>query len=195
MKPKNEEVNLLTANRFDEIKKRIETLRRRKDQSGIYAVTELFNMLKELFNMLKELAAEVERLRTPKVWGRGHIRPVIIDAQDVVLLPLAHQFAAERREQYNADRFESIIDPSGTDKWRVFCLRWGLAPPPGGWENTEAITNVIHEVRLGVKAIPYVGKHLSAVYLNARGIQLPQGVRLQGGMLSGVELPDNETRA
>lgn len=144
-----------------------------------------------VLDMLVDLAAEVDRLRTPSQGpqGSGHLKPVILDAkgQPVVPPPLAHQFAAERRQQYDDDRFDAIMHPEDPNRWRVFSLRWGLAPPPGGWENTDAISNVVHSVRLGVKRVPYVDKHFSAVTLLSRGIALPQGITLRNGVLSGVE--------
>jgi hypothetical protein len=173
---------LLTANRFDQIKKRID------DWQGGEPIWQ--NAVSELFDMLKELADEIDRLRMPaQAGGRGHLKPVILDAQGqaVVPPPLAHQFAAERREQYDSDRFDAIMNPDDIDRWRVFCLRWGLAPPPGGWKNREAITNVIHAVRLGVRRVPHLEKHISAMHLKAKGIGLPPGVTLAGGDLHGTE--------
>lgn len=181
---------MLTANRFDEIKKAVQRFRQ---YAGAYEEETV-----QAFGMLGELADEIDRLRTPaQAAGRGHVKPVVLDAQGKPVLPkpIAQQFAAERRAQYEADRLEAITmtrENAGTlvERWRVFALRWGLAPPPGGWGNEEAITNVIHAVRLGVKAVSYVEKHFSAVYLTSRGIALPPGVKLVGGVLTGVDLPD-----
>jgi hypothetical protein len=80
------------------------------------------------------------------------------------------------------------LDP---DQWRIFSLRWGLAPPPGGWENTEAIVNVMHAVRVGVRSVPYLEKHFSAVYLTSKGIHLPKPLRLENGVLVGHDTDDS----
>lgn len=173
---------MLTANRFDEIKTAVRAYQA-KPHSITYTV-------QQVFGMLVDLAAEMDRMRQPaQAAGRGHIKPVVLDAQGnaVAPPPLAHQFAAERREQYDNDRLEAISDPDDIDKWRVFSLRWGLSPPPGGWENRAVITDVIHSVRLTVLRVPHLEKHKSAVYLRGKGIALPQGVTLIDGELRGTE--------
>lgn len=174
----------LTANRFDEIKKFTTALHGKK-------IADIPDAdIAKMGVMLAELAAELERMRQPaQVAGRGHVKPVVLDAQGnaVAPPPLSQQFAVERREQYDEDRFDAIKDPTDTDKWRVFCLRWGLAPPPGGWENREAITNVIHAIRIGVRGVPHLEKHKSAMHLRAKGIALPPGVTLIDGVLRGTE--------
>lgn len=150
-------------------------------------------MVGAMLMMLDQCAQEIDRLRAvPEVGGRGHLKPVILDArgQAIPPPPIAHQLAAERREQYDRDRFEAVQMPVSLDRWRVFALRWGLPPPPGGWDSGEQITNVIHAIRLGIKQTSYVEKHFSAVYLTSRGITLPQPAKLVGGVLSGVDLPD-----
>jgi len=177
---------MLTANRFDEIKKFTAGLH------GTKVADLKLEAIAGMAVMLAELCAEIERLRTPApAVGRGHLKPVVLDAQGkpVAPPPLHHQFAAERREQYDADRLEALLDGKA-DAWRVFSLRWGLSPPPGGWENTEAIYNVIQAVRLGVKGVPYLTKLMAAQHLVAKGIRLPQGVTLTNGELRGVEIPD-----
>lgn len=181
---------MLTANRFDEIKTFTASLH------GTKVADLALSDVAKMAVMLAELAAEIERLRTPAQTNqRSHLKPVVLDAQGkpVAPPPLHQQFAAERREQYDADRFEAIMalqtaDPVGP--WKRFSLRWGLAPPPGGWDNFEAIFNVIHSVRIVVKDVPYVEKHWSASYLTSKGIKLPPGVTLINGELRGVELPD-----
>lgn len=177
---------MLTANRFDEIKKFTAALHGTK-------VADLPHTdVAKMATMLAELASELERMRQPApTHQRSHLKPVVLDAQGkpVVPPPLSQQFAAERREQYDADRLEALIDGKPA-AWRVFSLRWGLTPPPGGWENEEAIYNVIQAVRLSVKAIPYLTKLIAAQHLVAHGHRLPQGVTLSNGELRGVELPD-----
>lgn len=176
---------MLTANRFDQIKKFTKTLHGR----SISTIPD--KDIRDMAIMLAELAAEVERLMTP-VKGpggnRSHVRPVVLDArgQPVLPPPVSHQLAADRREQYDIDRFEAIMSPNDLSVWIRFSLRWGLTPPPGGWENEDAILQVIHGVRLGVRAVPHLEKHYSATYLTSRGHKLPPGVTLVNGVLSGT---------
>lgn len=119
-------------------------------------------------------------------------KAVILDPQGKPVLPppMVVQFEGQRRDQYALDRHMAVmsLDP---DQWRIFSLRWGLTPPPGGWENVEAITNVMHAVRLGVRSVPYLDKHFSAVHLTSRGIALPPGLRLQGGVLIGHDTDES----
>ena len=178
---------MLTANRFDEIK---------KFTAGLHG-TKVADLPQEdvakMAVMLAELAAELERMKQPaQAQGRGHIKPVVLDAQGKPVLPppIAQQIAVERREQYDADRLEAVLSVGDLSVWKRFSLRWGLSPPPGGWQNTEAQLNVIHAVRLGIKAVPLFEKQVSANVLVARGVKLPPGVTLINGELRGVELPD-----
>lgn len=178
---------MLTANRFDEIKKFTVSLH------GTQVTDLSLGDISKMAVMLAELCAEIERLRrVPEIGGRGHIKPVILDAQGqaVVPPPIAHQLVVERREQYDIDRFEAIMAIPDLAPWRLFSLRWGLAPPPGGWEDTATILNVIHAVRLGIKEVPLFQKTISASWITSNQRQLPPGVRLVNGSLTGVELPD-----
>ena len=173
---------MLTANRFDEIK----TATKNYDLSHVTALD--LAGLGDIFTMLKECVAEIERARAvPIVGGRDHVKPVIFDAkgQAIAPPPISQQLAAERREQYAADRHEALMSLD-LAIWRVFCLRWGIAPPPAGWGAEDQITNVMHMIRLGVATIPHFEKHKSALVLKARGIALPPGVKLEGGVLTGV---------
>lgn len=188
---------MLSANQFDRVKKSIDEWKQM--QVGDLTLKEIGAMLV----MLDQCAQEIDRLRQPaQAAGRGHLKPVILDAQGqaVAPLPLTHQFAAERREQYELDRLDAITINRDThpaagivDRWRVFALRWGLAPPPGGWDSVDQITNVVHAIRLGVVQVPYIDKHFSAVYLTSRNIPLPRPAVLKDGILTGVPLPDDET--
>jgi hypothetical protein len=142
----------------------------------------------ELFEFMKRTAPAVTPARTTGP------RAVVLDANGAPILPapLTQQFEGERRNQYALDRHMAVmaLDP---DQWRVFSLRWGLTPPPGGWENAEAITNVMHAVRLGVRSVPYFEKHLSAVFLSSKGIKLPPPMRLLDGVLVGHDTDDSLT--
>lgn len=143
----------------------------------------------ELFEYMRRAAPQVTPART------SGPRAVVLDAQGQPILPapMAAQFEGERRNQYALDRHMAVmsLDP---DQWRVFALRWGLAPPPGGWDNHEAITNVMHAVRLGVRSVPYIDKHFSAVYLTGRGIALPRPMRLENGVLVGHDTDESNSR-
>lgn len=177
----------LTANRFDEIKTFTAGLHGTKVAD--IAVGDIAKMAV----MLAELAAEIERLRTPaQVGGRGHIKPVILDAkgQAIAPPPISQQLVIERREQFDADRYEAIMAIPNMLPWRLFSLRWGLAPPPGGWEDVESQLRVIHAVRLGIKQVPLLQKSASASWIKSRGFALPPGVTLVDGVLRGVENED-----
>jgi hypothetical protein len=176
---------MLTANRFDQIKTFVKSLHGK----SISKIPD--QHVREMAIMLAELAAEVERLLTPARGpggNRSNIRPVVLDArgQPVLPPPVSHQLAADRREQYDIDRFEAIMHPNDLTHWIKFSLRWGLTPPPGGWENEDAMLHVIHGVRLGIRAVPHLEKHFSATWLTSRGHRLPQGVTLVNGVLSGT---------
>lgn len=172
---------MLAANRFDHIK--ASTKRWRK---GSLASLCDFDTTGEMLNMIEELTAEIDRRNTPTPARTSRPRPVVLDAQGRPTMPppMAQQFEGERRDQYALDRHMAVmsLDPA---QWRTFSLRWGLTPPPGGWDNTEAIMNVMHAVRLSVRSVPYIDKHFSAVNLASRGIKLPPGMRLEGGVLIG----------
>lgn len=175
----------MTANRFDEIKKAT------KDYEMSHVTALDLAGLGDIFAMLTECVAELERISAvPVVGGRDHVKRVIFDGQGNAIAPppIAVQLATERREQYAIDRHE-VLMALDIKAWRVFSLRWGLAPPPGGWDSEEQIMNVMHAVRLSVASIPYIEKHKSAVHLHAKGIALPRGVRFENGALRGVELP------
>jgi hypothetical protein len=177
---------MLTANRFDHIKKMVRVF---KASKGVrLSDTNIENAL----TMLEECVLEIDRMRgVPTIAGRGHVRPVVLDGEGrpVPPPPIEQQLAVERREQYDADRYEAVMAAPDIGPWRVFSLRWGLAPPPGGWENDAVILNVIHAVRLSLKQVPYIDKHFSAVHLTSNGIGLPHGVTLVNGELRGVKLP------
>lgn len=171
--------------RFDQIKKAT-------DDYNKSHVTDLdLAGLGDIFAMLQECVAELEQRFKPTPARTSGPRPVILDGQGKPVLPppIVQQFEGERRNQYALDRHVALmtLDP---DQWRVFSLRWGLTPPPGGWGNHEAILNVMHAVRVNVKSIPYLDKHMSAVYLTSKGIKLPPGVAIVNGTLTGVEYPD-----
>jgi hypothetical protein len=176
----------LNLARFDQIKKQTNDLDRSHvrdlDLAGIG----------EIFEMLQECITELEVRFKPTPVRTSGPRAVVLDAQGKPVLPppMVVQFEGERRDQYALDRHMAVmsLDP---EQWRVFSLRWGLTPPPGGWENVEAITNVMHAVRLGVRSVPYLDKHFSAVHLTSRGIKLPPGMQLVGGVLHGHDTDES----
>jgi hypothetical protein len=172
---------LLATNRYSAIKDNIK--RWAAMTVGAISLSDVGMMLTHL----QELAAEIDRRdNIPRVKTNAGPRPVILDAKGAPVLPnpLVQQFEGQRRDQYALDRHMAVmsLDP---DQWRIFSLRWGLTPPPGGWENTEAIVNVMHAVRLVVKSVPYIDKHFSAVHMKANGIALPPGMWIEGGVLHG----------
>lgn len=145
----------------------------------------------DLLGMLQEVILELERVRSiPQTGGRGHLKPVILDAKGEAIAPppISDQLALERRIQYALDRYDACMELT-VEAWRVFSLRWGLTPPPGGWANETLIINTIHAVRIGLDDIPYIDKHKSAMHLTANGIRLPPGVYIKDGVLHGVKSP------
>jgi hypothetical protein len=183
---------MLEANRFDTIKKQIA-------EAAATKVTDLsIAKIVDLVTSLKILAAEIDRIRSvPQVsGGRSHIKPVVLgaDGKPVAPPPLSQQFAAERREQFAFDRYDVLmsLDPA---EWRVFALRWGLSPPPGGWDNHEAILGVMHGLRVALgRPLSLLDRHVSATYMTSRGIALPQGVTLKDGELIDAR-PDQQDPA
>lgn len=175
---------MLTNERFEQIKKQI------GEWTAAWVNIKWHEVdADEVLSALTHLRDEIIRVRsTPQVGGRSHVKPVIFDAQGKPTAPppLAQLFAHERREQFALDRHEAMmsLDPM---QWRTFALRWGLSPPPGGWENTQAIVNMMHRTRLEIDSIPYLAKHLSATHCIANGIALPQGMRIENGMLYGTK--------
>lgn len=176
----------MNLQRFDQIKTKTAEF----ENAKLEVVS--MKMMGDIFVLLQECVAELEVRFNPVPIKRTGPKPVILDAQGKPVLPppMVVQFEGERRDQYALDRHMAVmsLDP---DQWRIFSLRWGLTPPPGGWENTEAITNVMHAVRLGVRSVPYLDKHFSAVHLTSRGIALPPGLRLQGGVLIGHDTDES----
>lgn len=176
------EARLITANRFDEIKTFA------KELHGTPVTDICLADIGKMLVAIDELSAELDRIRSvPTIRNSGgHVKPLVLgpDGAPVMGPPLAQQFAAERRQQYDEDRVEALSDENpDPKKWRTFALRWGLAPPPGGWDNTNLIIITMHRLRMEVDAVPYILKHASAVTLKANGIALPHGYRLQDGEL------------
>lgn len=178
---------MLTTNRYDKIKTQL----KRWETTTIEAVP--LADIGIMICYLQELTTEIDRRdNIPRVKTGAGPRPVILDAKGAPILPnpLVQQFEGQRRDQYALDRHMAVMsmDP---DQWRVFSLRWGLTPPPGGWENTEAIVNVMHAVRLGTRSVPYIDKHFSAVFLTSRGIKLPHGMWIADGVLHGHDTDES----
>lgn len=181
---------MLTANRFDEIKKFADSM------PGTQIADLSLGNITKLAVYLKETTDEIDRLRSvPQIKPGGHVKPLILDpatGKPLVGPPLAQQFAGERREQYQLDRAEALQrDPTGLDpnKWRIFALRWGLSPPPGGWEiNRELIINMMHRLRVELDSLDPLERHVSAMHCKSNGIALPHGYELKDGQLHGPGL-------
>lgn len=171
---------MLTANRFDQIKHKIQYL----ENTTVAKLT--MGEIGEMLTMLKDLSAEIDRTRSvPNVRpGGSHVKPLLLgsDGKPVLGAPLVQQFAADRREQYAKDRHVALSLMTA-EQWKIFSLRWGLTPPPGGWEDEVTIINMMHRLRLDVVTIPYLEKHKSAIHCTSNGIALPQGVTLENGEL------------
>lgn len=181
---------MLTANQFDKIKHKIQYL----ENTTVAKLT--MGEIGEMLTMLKDLSAEIDRSRNvPQIGGKSHVKPLLLgaDGKPVLGLPLVQQFAAERREQYAKDRHVALTLMT-VDAWRVYALRWGLTPPPGGWEDETTIINMMHRLRLDVVTIPYIEKHKSAVHCTSNGIALPLGVELVNGELIDGRSITQETK-
>jgi hypothetical protein len=97
-----------------------------------------------------------------------------------------HAYREARTAQYVKDRDEVItnMDP---EAWVVFCLRWGMQPPPKGFGDHEVILCVLHKIRM---SLPNNGRFSneqlveSALYLTAHNVKLPGSYQLQDGVLT-----------
>lgn len=89
-----------------------------------------------------------------------------------------------RANQYLKDRAE-VLNSMNIDDWIVFSLRWGLAPPPAGFEDRETLLGLMHKVRLSLPQSNDIQKLSSAHYLVSHRIKLPGTFKLEGGVLTG----------
>ena len=142
-----------------------------------------------ILNVAADFVDELDRVRNiPQTGNRGHLKPVILDAKGEAIAPppISHQLQLDRKVQYALDRFDCMMSLD-TDQFRIFSLRWGLVPPPGGWENRELIINTMHTIRVGLPEIPYMEKHKSAMHMVANNLKLPPGIYFEDGELKGVQ--------
>ena len=89
-----------------------------------------------------------------------------------------------RAAQYIKDRNDVLVTMSIQD-WVVFCLRWGIAPPPNGFEDTETLLGLMHKIRLSLPQSNDIQKLSSAHYLSTHNIRLPGTFVLRDGVLTG----------
>lgn len=96
----------------------------------------------------------------------------------------AEKLKAMRAAQFMKDRLE-VLKTMDVASWVVFCLRWGLAPPPGGFEDSETLLAVMHKVRLSLPQSNSIQKLSSAHWLVTHNIRLPGTFKLENGVLTG----------
>ena len=89
---------------------------------------------------------------------------------------------AERRKQYEEDH-KAVLDSLSLHEWRKFVLRWGLSPPPGGWNDEPHVLGVMHKSRLVLKNFSDQQRLESAQYCVANNIPLPGSMTLIDGVL------------
>lgn len=89
-----------------------------------------------------------------------------------------------RAAQYIKDRTE-VLTTMDIPTWIVFSLRWGIAPPPNGFEDTETLLGLMHKVRLSLPQSNDIQKLSSAHWLMTHNIRLPGTFKLENGVLTG----------
>lgn len=107
----------------------------------------------------------------------------------------AEGFRQERGIQYHADRIEALKSLD-LKVWRVFALRWNLAPPfPGGWDAERTLYAVMHKTRLSLPAFfTEEERTISAQWCFDNVVDLPEGLTFVDGKLSGEALPPSPPR-
>lgn len=97
---------------------------------------------------------------------------------------VALDYEAQRKAQFEADQLEMVrsLDPLEFKKLK---LRWGMAPPPGGWNDTATIMKAIHMQRIVMKALEMDERMKSVRFILAAGLKLPPQVLLQGDAMTG----------
>jgi hypothetical protein len=89
-----------------------------------------------------------------------------------------------RTKQYLNDRDDALRSMS-VHEWIKFALRWGLAPPPQGFEDHKTLRIVMHKVRLCLTGTTHEQAMESALFLSANNIKLPGSMALIDGVLTG----------
>jgi len=89
-----------------------------------------------------------------------------------------------RAAQYIKDRNE-VLNTMDIEGWIVFCLRWGIAPPPNGFEDRETMLGLMHKIRLSLPHSNDIQKLSSAHWLVTHHIRLPGTFKLENGVLTG----------
>jgi hypothetical protein len=112
------------------------------------------------------------------------------DGMPVAAKRQAIEFIEERMKQFEADRLEAIKNPIDLQKWRTFVLRWAeplhvVTAPPGGWDNEQLLLPIIHSARVVTDGLSEFDKLASAMWLQQRGHKLPNGLRIENGVLIG----------
>lgn len=97
---------------------------------------------------------------------------------------LMEHLKALRSRQYLNDRADALRGMS-VHEWIKFALRWGLAPPPRGFEDHQTLRAVMHKVRLCLTATTHEQALESAQFLIAHNIKLPGSLTLVDGVLAG----------
>lgn len=89
-----------------------------------------------------------------------------------------------RANQFIKDR-TAVLASMDVDEWIVFCLRWGIAPPPQGFEDREQLLGLMHMSRMQLVQTDDISRLASAHWLQSRGIRLPGTYKLRDGLLTG----------
>lgn len=126
-------------------------------------------------------ATEARSMQLPTVLGSldgNRVTPQITRPADLEKLKLM------RTQQYLNDRNDALRGMS-VQEWIKFCLRWGLAPPPQGFEDHRTLRCVMHKVRLCLTTTTHEQALESAIHLKGQGVPLPGSMTLIDGVLSG----------
>jgi len=107
---------------------------------------------------------------------------------------MAERYKAQRINQYLLDRVEALASPVDPKNWVTFGLRWGLMPPPKGWEDTTTLEIVMHKVRLSLDRTSPEDKLESALWLQLRNVPLPASMSIVNGELHGAAYIDPTTQ-
>jgi len=97
---------------------------------------------------------------------------------------LVSKLTMMRAEQNIKDR-TAALNIMSVELWIMFCLRWGVPPPPQGFDDHEQLLGVMHMLRMHLPQHDDLQKLTSAHWLVSRGIKLPGTYRLRDGALTG----------
>lgn len=110
---------------------------------------------------------------------------------DRAMSPLmAEKYKQLRVNQYLTDRVEALASPIDLKKWIAFALRWGMPPPPRGFEDEQTLMIVIHKTRLALERTSPEDKLESALWLQNMQIPLPSSMSIVNGVLHGATYID-----